>query len=158
MKRFRPKPFGWLWSARMRPTSTSSRPVAASGSGKRLAARSSTMRMPGAAASTSRARASLMGVRNVRLMDSLCARSTGTRTQVALTRTSGLPQILRVSSTSLRSSSFWPSSPMTLLWLKRLKRYWRPKMAVSSGRPADQSCAWRSSSAMAAAPAPDADW
>jgi hypothetical protein len=92
------------------------------------------------------------------LIDSLCARSTGTRTQVALTATCGSRQMRRVSSTSLRSSSFWPSVPTALSWLKRLKRYWRPKIRVSSGRPADQSCACRSSSAIAAAPAPLAAW
>ena len=116
------------------------------------------MRMPGAAASTSRALDSEIGVRNVRLIDSLWARSTGTRTHVALTATEGSRQMRRVSRTSLRSSSFCPSAPTGLSWLKRLKRYWRPKIRVSSGRPADQSWAWRSSSAIAAAPAPLAAW
>lgn len=43
-----------LGSGRMRPARTSSRPVASSGVGKRLRARSSTTRRPGAAASSPR--------------------------------------------------------------------------------------------------------
>ena len=89
----------------MRPTATGSRPVTSVGIGKRLAAKSSINSTPGAWANRARASSSGKGSWNSMLRASEWARSTGTRTQVAVTRSSGIPMILRVSWSIFSSSS-----------------------------------------------------
>ena len=92
------------------------------------------------------------------MVSSACARSVGTRTQVAQMRTVSRSHMRRVSVTSLRSSSLKPSSPTCEVWLKTLKRYCRPKIEVSMAAPVANARACDSSSSIAAAPAPDAAW
>ena len=89
----------------MRPTATGSRPVTSVGIGKRLDAKSSISSTPGAWANRARASSTGKGSSNSMLMASEWARSTGTRTQVADTRRSGSPMILRVSLSIFNSSS-----------------------------------------------------
>ena len=60
---------------------------------------------PGADARTDRASSSPIGRPNVRLIDSLCARSTGTRIHVAVIARSGAPKIFRVSLIIFTSST-----------------------------------------------------
>jgi len=89
----------------MRPTATGSRPVTSVGIGKRLASRFSSTSTPGASSSSARASSTGKGSWNSMFTASEWARSTGTRTQVAESRSSGTPMILRVSFSILSSSS-----------------------------------------------------
>mmetsp|Transcript_479 Transcript_479/g.1808 ORF Transcript_479/g.1808 Transcript_479/m.1808 type:complete len:223 (-) Transcript_479:487-1155(-) len=150
------------WSFLILPTRMSSWLEARRGSGKALASRSSTMRTPGASAKAARALASRSGTSSskARLTASQWARRTGTRTQVTAVRKSGSLKIFFVSTTILVSSSLYPVSRSTgALWEKRFQMYCLPKMSwVTFSLPSTQSRACCSSSAMAAAPAPDAAW
>ncbi len=92
----------------MRPTQMRSWSLVSIGIGKRScafsAARSSTTRTPGAAASAARTSSRPTARSNSSVMLSECERITGTRTQVQLTRRSGRCMILRPSFWSFISS------------------------------------------------------
>lgn len=70
-----------------------------------------------------RTSSSLTSRSNSRLMDSACARMTGTRMHVAVMAMSGSPQILCVSFTIFISSSLYPLPVIGELWLNRLNAY-----------------------------------
>jgi hypothetical protein len=109
-------PFSTVSSTRMRPTNEASRPAACSGVG---ISESST---PGAAASSSYARSTLIGRANRALTWIEWPEKTGTRTQVPDTLRSGISRILRDSLRSfcsssvskLPSSTIFPASGSTL--------------------------------------------
>ena len=109
----------------MRPTNTSS---LADGVDRQRVERGGGVvehRHAGRGASSSRARSGESASRVCTLTASEWPLTTGTRTQVALTRIEGSPRILRVSLISLRSSSVW-SSPAAKLpaWGSALKAIW----------------------------------
>src|SRR5438445_4639577 len=126
-------PFLAVGSRRMRPTRTSSIPVASRGVGK------PSSRIPGVSPNSRRAASADRGCSVSTQTASAWPMSTGTRTQVALIGSSGNSRILRVSSRSLDSSS--NSSPSKFQSIARF---------VSPGGVAR-------SSSMRCAPAPDID-
>ncbi len=101
-------------------------------------------------------------------MASVWARTTGTRTQVGVTRRSGWFQIFRASSMTLRSSPLTPESGSTAeSWLKMLKAQGSAKtrgLGSPFGEPLRAVSGWRASrvcscsSSMAASPAPETAW
>src|SRR6185295_19577335 len=88
-----------------------------------------------------------------------CARRTGTRTQVAVTRRFGSPKILRVSCITLVSSSLYPVSGSTFVLCENtLNAYGCGSTFGWNARPSRYALVDSLSSSIAAAPAPDAAW
>src|SRR5579862_10064610 len=95
---------------RTRPTQDGSVPTASTGVGNSSASGSSATTTPGAARSTAHASARLTGRENTACTATECVVTTGTRTQVAETRSEGRPRILRVSFLIFSSSEDQPSA------------------------------------------------
>ena len=133
---------------RMRPTKTSSLLLASKGVGNLLFALSLIKETPAASPKISTALSSESSVANSKLIDSACARITGTRMHVAVTAKSSPEtlQIFCVSLTNFISSSLYPLAVIGELWLKRLKAYWNGKMFLVTGLPSRASLVWSSSS------------
>ena len=95
---------------RTRPTQDGSVPTTSTGVGNSPAAGSSATTTPGAARSTRHASSRATGWENVACTATEWVVTTGTRTQVALTRSDGRPRILRDSLRILSSSDDQPAS------------------------------------------------
>ena len=154
---------GFEMSRRTRPTQIRSWSEVSIGMGNRSCAssapRSSTSLTPGAEASAARASSTVMSRSNSSVMLSECERSTGTRTQVQFTRSSGRCIILRPSFCNFISSEVKPSSLTPPICGIRLLANWAANArgsGISSPRP--RAASWASSSAIPGAPAPEAAW
>src|ERR1700730_1825643 len=103
-------PCGSSSDSRTRPTQVGSAPTTSAGVGYSPRSGSSFSTTPGAARSVSQALSLLTGLENRACTATECVVITGTRTQVALTRSEGRPRIFRDSLRILSSSDDQPAS------------------------------------------------
>src|SRR5664280_1039230 len=156
---------------RTRPTQVGSVPTASAGVGNSPAFGSSKSTTPGAPRSTACASIAGTGRLNTAWTTNECVVTTGTRTQVADTRRSGSPRILRLSLRTLSSSELQPASfsePAQGTTLSASGAGKGPRSSPTTRRrspgrtPTSRAPAtlavWSYSVSMPACPAPDAAW